>query len=310
MLTAARDLTLDQAREVMGYLIDNGKLALSATRTSYNGLCRAITSPASSTHVVISPPSVDGITYENVAGAASVIDNVDQRMLVALYRLTRWLSASEPPVQKIMHFGIGHGSGPSNDCHNEGRALDFAGVVGTSGGAAFTKMILADWGNLSTNPGVPFGSTPAPIRWPINCFSRPSASAPSNASAMASERATSGLQRTSVMPEGSSFTQTISTCLPKSCALRTKTTSTCRLAPHTYRWPSARRLFWPRGRQFQGGTWKAAHGGLEISPAIEYGLGERRQTLAIIEANAVCTSVSTVSCTSLGTFASTPLPTC
>jgi hypothetical protein len=35
---------------------------------------------------------------------------------------------------------------------------------------------------------------------------------------------------------------------------------------------------------------KAAHA---ISPADEYGLGERRQTLAIIEASAVCPSVST-----------------
>jgi hypothetical protein len=152
MIRAARDLTLDQAREVMGYLIDNGKLALSATQTRYNGPWTAITSPATSTHVVIRPPSLDGITYENVAGAAPVIDNLDQRMLVALYRLTRWLSASEPTVRKILHLGIGHGSGPPNDCHNQGRALDFAGVVGTSGGTAFTKMILADWGNLPPNP--------------------------------------------------------------------------------------------------------------------------------------------------------------
>lgn len=44
----------------------------------------------------------------------------------------------------------------------------------------------------------------------------------------------------------------------------------------------------------------AAHAGLGISPADEYGLGKRRQTLAIIEANAVSTSVTTVSCARLG----------
>jgi hypothetical protein len=160
MITAARDLTLNQAREVMGYLIDNGKLSLNAARTPYHGPWTAITSPASTTHVVIMPPSVDGVTYENVAGAAPVIDNVDQRMLIALYRLSRWLNASEPTVEKIMHLGIGHGSGPPNDCHNQGRALDFAGVVGASSGVAFTKMVLADWGHRPAN-GTPLRLDPA-----------------------------------------------------------------------------------------------------------------------------------------------------
>jgi hypothetical protein len=151
MVSAARDLTLDQAREVMGYLIDNGKLALSQTQTPYSGPWNAITSPAPSTHVAVRPPSLDGIVYENVAGAAAFIDNVDQRMVVALYRLARWLNASEPTLEKIMHLGIGHGSGPANDCHNQGRALDFAGVIGTSQGVAFSKRILADWGNRPAN---------------------------------------------------------------------------------------------------------------------------------------------------------------
>ncbi len=150
MLAAARDLTLDQAREVMGYLIDNGKLSLS---TTYTGPWTSISSPSSSTHVVVKPPALDGVTFENVAGAASVIDNLDQRMVVALYRLARWLNASEPTVEKVLHLGIGHGAGPPNDCHNQGRALDFAGVSGTSQGAAFTKMILADWGNRPAGAG-------------------------------------------------------------------------------------------------------------------------------------------------------------
>lgn len=147
MLAAARDLTLDQAREVMGYLIDHGKLALSPAQTPYKGPWTAVTSPASTTHVVIQPPSLGGVTYENVAGAATLIDNVDQRMVVALYRLGQWLNASEPTVEKILHLGIGHGNGPPNDCHNQGRALDFAGVVGTSQGTPFKKLILDDWGN-------------------------------------------------------------------------------------------------------------------------------------------------------------------
>jgi Hemopexin len=159
MFTAVRDLTLRQANEVMGYLIDQGKFTLNPAQTPYNGPWTAITLPAPTAHVVVKPPMLDGVTYENVIGAATVIDNVDQRMLVALYRLTRWLNASEPTIEKILHLGIGHGKGPPNDCHNQGRALDFAGIVGTSNGLAFTKMILNDWGNLPSN-GAPLRLNP------------------------------------------------------------------------------------------------------------------------------------------------------
>jgi hypothetical protein len=153
MITAARDLNFNQAREVMGYLIDNGKLALNSKTTPYAGPWTGIRSPAAGTRVVIAPPALDGVIYENVAGAAPLIDNVDQRMLVNLYRLARWLNASEPTIEKILHLGIGHGNGPPNDCHNQGRALDFAGVSGSSGGTAFRKTILADWGNRPANGG-------------------------------------------------------------------------------------------------------------------------------------------------------------
>lgn len=151
MVTAARDLTQAQASEVMGYLIDNGKLALSATQTPYSGPWTAITSPSPSTHVVVKPAVIDGITYRNDVGPAPLIDNVDQKMVVSLYRLTRWLNASEPTIDTINHLGIGHGSGTPDDCHNQGRALDFSGLAGTSLGAAFSKKILTNWGNLPAN---------------------------------------------------------------------------------------------------------------------------------------------------------------
>jgi hypothetical protein len=132
-------------------LIDNGKLALSATQTPYNGPWTAITSPTAAAHVVIKPAVIDGIAYQNDAGPAPLIDNVDQRMVVALYRLTRWLNASEPNIETITHKGIGHGSGPPDDCHNQGRALDFSGLVGSSLGAAFRKTVLGNWGSLPPN---------------------------------------------------------------------------------------------------------------------------------------------------------------
>ena len=154
MLKAARDLTLSDANTVMGYLVQGGKLQLRPTSTPYAGDWQTgITSPQPATHVVVEPTTINGITYENDAVHQTLIDNVDQRMLVALYRLTRWLNSSEPNVSTILHKGIGHGSGPANDCHNQGRALDFSGVSGTSQGAAFDERIQPNWGDLPVVPG-------------------------------------------------------------------------------------------------------------------------------------------------------------
>jgi hypothetical protein len=113
-----------------------------------------ITSPAPATHVVVQPAQINGIEFINDAGPAPVIDNVDQRFLNALYRLTRWLNASEPDVTIVRHKGIGHGSGPPTDCHNQGRALDFSGLDGMSLGVGFDLKKQRDWGNKVATPGV------------------------------------------------------------------------------------------------------------------------------------------------------------
>ncbi len=155
MWTPARDLTLGQANQVMGYLIQAGAMSLSATQIPYTGnWTTTITSPAPATRVVIQPAQINGVQFINDAGAATLIDNVDQRMVIALYRLTRWVNASEPTVTIVRHKGIGHGGGPPNDCHNQGRALDFSGVDGTSLDVSFDRKILRDWGSKPVIPGV------------------------------------------------------------------------------------------------------------------------------------------------------------
>lgn len=147
MLKAARDLTLPEANTVVGYQIQAGKYSLKASSTPYSGDWRTgILTPQPSTRVVVEPTTVGGIAYQHDAVHQTIIDNVDQRMLIALYRLTRWLNSSAPDVSAILHKGIGHGSGPPNDCHNQGRALDFAGVQGSLDGTTFDKRVLADWG--------------------------------------------------------------------------------------------------------------------------------------------------------------------
>ncbi|TXR58946.1 hypothetical protein DN395_26000 [Bacillus sp. AR18-7] len=148
MWTPSRDLTLNQANLVMGYLIQNGKFSLSSTQTPYTGdWLTSINSPQPANRVVVKPPNINGVDFIHEAGPAPVIDNLDQRMLICLYRLTRWVNASEPEVAVIRHMGIGHGSGPPTDCHNQGRALDFSGLEGSSFGVNFIRKVLRDWGN-------------------------------------------------------------------------------------------------------------------------------------------------------------------
>jgi hypothetical protein len=163
MVTAARDLSLPQANTILGYLIQSGKLQLNAAQTPYVGdWLTGITSPKPSTRVVIKPAEINGVRFVNdVAPGATVIDNVDQRMVVALYRFARWINSSSPDVSAVRHLGIGHGGGAANDCHNQGRALDFSGVHGASDGVAFTRNIQLHWGNLPVVAGQPLRLDPA-----------------------------------------------------------------------------------------------------------------------------------------------------
>ena len=117
------------------------------------------------------PATINSVAFVsgNDAGAV-LIDNLDQRMLVALYRLTRWLNASEPAVNVVRHLGIGHGSGPSNDCHNQGRALDFFGLDGQSLGAPFGRRVLPDWGARPNIAGTPLRLDPSADRLAHDLF--------------------------------------------------------------------------------------------------------------------------------------------
>ncbi|KQX59454.1 MULTISPECIES: hemopexin repeat-containing protein [unclassified Streptomyces] len=149
----ARLLSPVQANRLMADLIRRGVLTLKSP-VFVDGPA-GIVSPTPAQRVVVSPPTFGGIRYTNqIAPAATVIDNLDQRMLVALYRLTRWINSSAPDVTELLHLGIGHGNGPANDCHNEGRALDLSGIVGEADGAAFTRSVKQHWGSLPRPPGV------------------------------------------------------------------------------------------------------------------------------------------------------------
>lgn len=159
MMTPSRDLTQKDAHLITGYLVENNKLTLSPP---YAGHWQStITTPSLGKRVVVKPAQINGVDFFYSTGTSPLIDNLDQRMLVCLYRLTRWLNAWEPNVTVIRHLGIGHGSGPENDCHNQGRALDFSGLEGTSLGVAFNRKILRDWGIKPVVSGSPLRLDPA-----------------------------------------------------------------------------------------------------------------------------------------------------
>ncbi|MFE2849824.1 hemopexin repeat-containing protein [Streptomyces lavendulae] len=148
----ARLLTLAQANRLMADLIRRGKLTLKSP-VFVDGPT-GIVAPTPTQRVVVSPPSFDGIRYTNqIAPASTVIDNLDQCMLIALYRLTRWINSSAPDVTELLHLGIGHGGPNPKDCHNQGRALDLSGIAGELDGVAFTRLVQRDWGDLPRTPG-------------------------------------------------------------------------------------------------------------------------------------------------------------
>ena len=145
-VTAARHLTPVQANQLMADLVRRQLVGLKSWTPFVDGP-QGIVSPRPSDRVAVEPNTLNGMTFTNAVAAAGFIDNLDQRMLVALYRFARWLNASAPDVSEVLHLGIGHGGGPPNDCHNQGRAFDFSGVVGSLDGTPFRFTVEADWAN-------------------------------------------------------------------------------------------------------------------------------------------------------------------
>jgi hypothetical protein len=91
------------------------------------------------------------------------IQNVEARLAVALYRLTRFLRDSRH-VTRIYHIGIGQGQGANTDPHNTGRAIDFGGVTmvdpKVNGGASTSFHVYYDWfSHPTTWPVAPTDAT-------------------------------------------------------------------------------------------------------------------------------------------------------
>jgi hypothetical protein len=77
-------------------------------------------------------------------------DRLDSRNAVALVRLCQWLS-DYYGVYELYHLGIsGDATGARQDCHGQGRAVDFVGVRGLIDDIDWALTVNDDWGTVST----------------------------------------------------------------------------------------------------------------------------------------------------------------
>jgi hypothetical protein len=106
---------------------------------------------------MIDPPSIFGVNYEyvnNFSGngksikisksSARPLNNLDLRMVIFLVWFSYFLK-TDYGVSTIYHLGIGAGKGPPNDCHNQGRALDFVGAAGLLNDKPWEMLVARNW---------------------------------------------------------------------------------------------------------------------------------------------------------------------
>ncbi|MBD5798951.1 hypothetical protein BHU24_22130 [Bacillus pseudomycoides] len=67
-------------------------------------------------------------------------------------------------------MGIGHGSEAPNDCHNQGRALNFSGLQGSSMGVSFVHKVKRNWGYKPVISGVVMRLNPVADPLALNLF--------------------------------------------------------------------------------------------------------------------------------------------
>jgi hypothetical protein len=149
MEKSPQEMTLTEARDAVLWLYRWGRFKMDRSGFTVDK-AGTVTPPGPLHRVKIVPAQILGIQFAEVTGYtwnpkvpytvsaitskdSPYLDNLDMRNVVLLYRLAQFLNNAWS-ARKIYHIGIGHGKGDSNDCHNSGRAIDFAGIVGGDDG--------------------------------------------------------------------------------------------------------------------------------------------------------------------------------
>jgi hypothetical protein len=134
----ARSLSLAQARAILLHLTES----LEITLADPEGV-RAGSALSNNGRVTMANP-IGRMQFVGVAEPpVPFLEITDARMGVALWRLARWLSATDQTIQVVSYFHP----------HKErelGSSLDIAGVAGIEGRRPFRLSIASDWGAKPT----------------------------------------------------------------------------------------------------------------------------------------------------------------
>lgn len=138
--TAARDMTLEQARDVVVELHRDGLITLRSGfepkfKEDAEGNCTLI-APAAAKMPIGS--KVAGIPFKIMQGSGAVesyMSDVDPRLVVGLHRFTEMLK-TKWSAKAILHTGI----------HVDGRGFDFFCAVLPDGDGEQRVCVLEDWG--------------------------------------------------------------------------------------------------------------------------------------------------------------------
>lgn len=144
----ARDMTIDEAIMAMRQYAAAGLVSIISEGSNY--------SPR-----MIVGPVIAGVHHVYLDNSGETprgqIDNLDPRFAVYLVRLDQLLASMG--IDTLLDLGITHGSSNELDCHNQGRAIDLAGVRGP-GKRSFLQTlaqreaapidlnVYRDWGKL------------------------------------------------------------------------------------------------------------------------------------------------------------------
>ncbi|MEU8580238.1 peptidoglycan-binding domain-containing protein [Streptomyces abikoensis] len=167
--TLVRDHSKDSALIEAVQHADLGRISLKpAPTTAPDG---SIQMPDAHAKFTI-PSTVAGVEFKVTQGGdkrlpsyhpvSTELAGLDIRHVVGLVRLALHLSSTWG-VTEVHHAGIGDPS--RNDCHGNGRAIDFVGVVGSRLGAPFHLTVFNDWKNHSV-PDLDDPAKPRRPDWP------------------------------------------------------------------------------------------------------------------------------------------------
>jgi len=157
----ARNYSVDEARDILNTYVTNRLIALEAEslpgRVNLDGF-NAVTGQREAGNVGGVVIRYWGNSTKGTEGAiqpGAAPGHLDPRNALALVNLCQYLHANWG-ITELYHIGI-DGSDPSvrNDCHGQGRAVDFSGVRGIHpvNGDEVYLTVWNDWGKVYV-PGI------------------------------------------------------------------------------------------------------------------------------------------------------------